>query len=567
MPDACSLAANGRVERRRTLLAAGDSLVPKQLLFSDAARRKMLDGVDILAHAVGTTLGPTGRNVIISKSFGGPTVTKDGVTVSKEIELEDPFENMGAKLVNVVASKTSDVAGDGTTTATILARAIYREGLRNITSGANPTAVRHGIEKAVEAAVAELANSISRPVSKKEEIAQVGTIAANNDPTIGGLLADAVERVGRDGVITVEEGKTATTTLEFVEGMQFDKGYLSPYFVTSPTTMEVIFDDALILLHEKKIGNLRELVPLLEKVAQSGQPLLMVAEDVEGEALATLVVNKLRGILNIAAVKAPGFGDRRKAMLGDIAVLTGGTVISEDLGIKLESVTLEQLGRAKQVKVNKDSTTVIQGAGVRADIQKRIDQLRRQIEETESEYDKEKFQERLAKMSGGVALINVGAATEAAMKEVKARVEDALHATRAAAEEGIVPGGGTALIRVIPAVQKLAETLVGDEKLGAAIVIRSLEEPARHIASNSGHDGGVIADEVKSRTGSMGFNANTGEYVDMFEAGIVDPTKVTRSALQNAASIAGLMLTTEAMITNIKDDEEKNAARVEGSVR
>jgi chaperonin GroEL len=567
MPDACSLAANGRVERRRTLLAAGDSLVPKQLLFSDAARRKMLDGVDILAHAVGTTLGPTGRNVIISKSFGGPTVTKDGVTVSKEIELEDPFENMGAKLVNVVASKTSDVAGDGTTTATILARAIYREGLRNITSGANPTAVRHGIEKAVEAAVAELANSISRPVSKKEEIAQVGTISANNDPTIGGLLADAVERVGRDGVITVEEGKTATTTLEFVEGMQFDKGYLSPYFVTSPTTMEVIFDDALILLHEKKIGNLRELVPLLEKVAQSGQPLLMVAEDVEGEALATLVVNKLRGILNIAAVKAPGFGDRRKAMLGDIAVLTGGTVISEDLGIKLESVTLEQLGRAKQVKVNKDSTTVIQGAGVRADIQKRIDQLRRQIEETESEYDKEKFQERLAKMSGGVALINVGAATEAAMKEVKARVEDALHATRAAAEEGIVPGGGTALIRVIPAVQKLAETLVGDEKLGAAIVIRSLEEPARHIASNSGHDGGVIADEVKSRTGSMGFNANTGEYVDMFEAGIVDPTKVTRSALQNAASIAGLMLTTEAMITNIKDDEEKNAARVEGSVR
>ncbi len=541
--------------------------MPKQLLFSDAARRKMLDGVDTLAHAVGTTLGPTGRNVIISKSFGGPTVTKDGVTVSKEIELADAFENMGAKLVNVVASKTSDVAGDGTTTATILARAIYREGLRNITSGANPTAVRRGIEKAVEAAVAELAGTLSRPVSKKEEIAQVGTISANNDPTIGGLLADAVERVGRDGVITVEEGKTTSTTLEFVEGMQFDKGYLSPYFVTSPTTMEVIFDDALILLHEKKIGNLRELVPLLEKVAQSGQPLLIVAEDVEGEALATLVVNKLRGILNIAAVKAPGFGDRRKAMLGDIAVLTGGTVISEDLGIKLESVTLEQLGRAKQVKVNKDSTTVIQGAGIRADIQKRIDQLRRQIEETESEYDKEKFQERLAKMSGGVALINVGAATEAAMKEVKARVEDALHATRAAAEEGIVPGGGTALIRVIPAVQKLAETLTGDEKLGATIVIRALEEPARHIASNSGHDGGVIADEIKSRTGSMGFNANTGDYVDMFEAGIVDPTKVTRSALQNAASIAGLMLTTEVMITNIKEDEAKGAARAEGSVR
>ena len=540
--------------------------MPKQLLFSDAARRKMLDGVDTLAHAVGTTLGPTGRNVIISKSFGGPTVTKDGVTVSKEIELADPFENMGAKLVNVVASKTSDVAGDGTTTATILARAIYREGLRNITTGANPTTVRRGIEKAVEAAVAELA-VLSRPVSKKEEIAQVGTISANNDPVIGNLLADAVERVGRDGVITVEEGKTAETTLEFVEGMQFDKGYLSPYFVTSPTTMEVVFDDALILLHEKKISNLRDLIPLLEKTAQSGQPLLIIAEDVEGEALATLVVNKLRGILNIAAVKAPGFGDRRKAMLGDIATLTGGTVISEDLGIKLESVTLEQLGRAKQIKVNKDSTTIIQGAGVRADIQKRIDQLRRQIEETESEYDKEKFQERLAKMSGGVALINVGAATEAAMKEVKARVEDALHATRAAAEEGIVPGGGTALLRVIPAVQKVHDALTGDEKLGAVIVLRALEEPIRHIAGNSGHDGGVVADEVKSRKGSEGFNANTGEYVDMFVAGIVDPTKVTRSALQNAASIAGLMLTTEAMITNIKDDEEKHAARVEGSVR
>ncbi len=541
--------------------------MPKQLLFSDAARRKMFEGVDTLAHAVGTTLGPTGRNVIISKSFGGPTVTKDGVTVSKEIELADPFENMGAKLVNVVASKTSDVAGDGTTTATILARAIYREGLRNITSGANPTTVRRGIEKAVEAAVAELTGKVSRPVSKKEEIAQVGAISANNDHTIGNLLADAVERVGRDGVITVEEGKTATTTLEFVEGMQFDKGYLSPYFVTSPTTMEVLFEDALILYHEKKISNLRDLIPLLEKVAQSGQPLVIIAEDVEGEALATLVVNKLRGILNIAAVKAPGFGDRRKAMLQDMAVLTGGTVISEDLGIKLENVAIDQLGRAKQIKINKDSTTIIQGAGKRPEIQKRIDQLRRQIEETESEYDKEKFQERLAKLSGGVALINVGAATEAQMKETKARVEDALHATRAAAEEGIVPGGGTALLRVIPAVQKLHDSLHGDEKLGAAIVLRSLEEPVRHIASNGGHDGGVVADEVKTRGGSFGFNANTGEYVDMFAAGIVDPTKVTRSALQNAASIAGLMLTTEAMITNIKEDEEKGAARVEGSVR
>ncbi len=540
--------------------------MPKQLLFADAARRKMMEGVDVLAHAVGTTLGPTGRNVILSKSFGGPTVTKDGVTVSKEIELPDPFENMGAKLVNVVASKTSDTAGDGTTTATILARAIFREGLRIVTTGANPTTVRRGIEKAVEAAVAEL-TTLSRPVSKKEEIAQVGTISANNDPTIGNLLADAVEKVGRDGVITVEEGKTGATQLEFVEGMQFDKGYLSPYFVTSPTTMEAILDDALILLHEKKIANLRELIPLLEKVAQSGKPLIIIAEDVEGEALATLVVNKLRGILNICAVKAPGFGDRRKAMLGDMAILTGGTVISEDLGIKLESLTLDQLGHAKQIKVNKDSTTIIQGAGTREAITKRVDQLRRQIAETESEYDKEKFQERLAKISGGVALISVGAATEAEMKEVKARVEDALHATRAAADEGIVPGGGTALIRVIPAVQKLADTLTGDEKVGAAIILRALEEPIRHIASNSGHDGGVIADELKSRTGADGFNANTGEYVDMFTAGIVDPTKVTRSALQNAASISALMLTTEAMITNIKDDEEKGAARAEGSVR
>jgi chaperonin GroEL len=541
--------------------------VAKQLLFSDAARRKMLEGVDILAHAVGTTLGPTGRNVILSKSFGGPTVTKDGVTVSKEIELPDPFENMGAKLVNVVASKTSDVAGDGTTTATILARAIFREGLRNITSGANPTAVRRGIEKGVEAAVEELRSKISRAVSKKEEIAQVGAISANNDPEIGKMLADAVERVGRDGVITVEEGKTAETTLEFVEGMQFDKGYLSPYFVTSPTTMEVIFDDALILLHEKKISSLRELIPLLEKVAQAGKPLLIIAEDLEGEALATLVVNKLRGVLNICAVKAPGFGDRRKAMLQDIAILTGGTVISEDLGLKLENLQLNQLGKAKQVKVTKDTTTLIQGAGKRADIQKRIDQLRRQIEETESEYDKEKFQERLAKLSGGVALINVGAATEAEMKETKARVEDALHATRAAAEEGIVPGGGTALLRVIPAVQKVQDGLSGDEKLGAAIVLRALEEPIRHIAENSGHDGAVVAEEVKSSEGAVGFNANTGEYVDMFQAGIVDPTKVTRSALQNAASIAALMLTTEAMITNIKDDEKENAHRAEGSVR
>ena len=533
----------------------------KQLLFSDSARRKMMGGVDILAQAVGSTLGPTGRNVIISKSFGGPLVTKDGVTVSKEIELPDPFENMGAKLVNVVASKTSDVAGDGTTTATILARAIYREGLRNVTSGANPTAVRRGIEKAVEVAVSELHEKLSRPVSKKEEIAQVAAISANNDPAIGNMLADAVERVGRDGVITVEEGKTASTTLEFVEGMQFDKGYLSPYFVTSPTTMEVIFEDALILLHEKKISSLREMIPLLEKVAQSGKPLLIVAEDLEGEALATLVVNKLRGVLNIAAVKAPGFGDRRKAMLGDMAVLTGGTVISEDLGLKLENLQLSQLGRAKQVKVDKDTTTIIQGDGKKADIQRRIDQLRRQIEETDSEYDKEKFQERLAKLSGGVALVRVGAPTEADMKQTKARVEDALHATRAAAEEGIVPGGGVALIRVIPAVEKLHAELQGDEKLGAAIVLRALEEPTRYIASNSGHDGGVIAQEVKSNSGAVGFDANTGNFVDMFEAGIIDPTKVTRTALQNAASIAALMLTTEAMVTSIKDDEKEALPR------
>ncbi|MFI5457860.1 MAG: chaperonin GroEL [Isosphaerales bacterium] len=541
--------------------------MPKQILFSDTARRKMMEGVDVLAHAVGITLGPTGHNVILSKSFGGPTVTKDGVTVAKEIELPDPFENMGAKLVNVVATKTSDVAGDGTTTATILARAIYREGLKNITAGANPMAIRRGIEKAVEAAVAELTGKVSRPVSKKEEIAQVGAISANNDPAIGKMLADAVERVGRDGVITVEEGKTATTALEFVEGMQFDKGYLSPYFVTNPSTMEVVFEDAVILLHEKKISSLREMVPLLEKVAQSGSPLLIVSEDVEGEALATLVVNKLRGVLNICAVKAPGFGDRRKAMLGDMAVLTGGTVMSEDLGLKLENLQLAQLGRAKQIKVNKDSTTLIQGAGKKADIQRRIDQLRRQIEDTESEYDKEKFQERLAKLSGGVALIRVGAPTELDMKQTKARIEDALHATRAAAEEGIVPGGGVALLRVIPAVQMVHDTLSGDEKIGSAIVIRALEEPARCIAANSGQDGGVIAEEIKSREGAVGFDANTGQFVDMFKAGVVDPTKVTRSALQNAASIAALMLTTEAMITSIKDDEKENAPRIEGAVR
>jgi chaperonin GroEL len=540
--------------------------VAKQLLFSDAARRKLFDGVDTLAHAVGTTLGPTGRNVIIDKSFGGPTVTKDGVTVSKEIELDDPFENMGAKLVNVVASKTSDVAGDGTTTATILARAIYREGLKSVTSGSNPTAIRRGIDKAVAGAVEFLQTKLARAVSKKEEIAQVGAISANNDYTIGNMLADAVERVGRDGVITVEEGKSSSTTLDFVEGMQFDKGYLSPYFVTNPTTMEAEMDDPYILLYEKKISSIRDMIPVLEQTAQTGRGLVIVAEDVDGEALSLLVVNRLRGLLKVVAVKAPGFGDRRKAMLGDMAILTGGTVISDDLGIKLENVDLNHLGTAKQVKVNKDSTTIIQGAGSKEEIQRRIDQLRRQIEETESEYDREKFQERLAKLSGGVALINVGAATEAAMKELKARVEDALHATRAAAEEGIVPGGGAALLKARPAIQAVLESLSGDERIGAAIVLRAVEEPIRHIASNSGIDGGVVVDEVGTSDAPIGYNANTGEFVNMFDAGIIDPTKVTRSALENAASIAGLMLTTEAMITNIKEDDEK-APKAEGVVR
>src|SRR3954467_3688891 len=516
----------------------------------------MLEGVDILAHAVGTTLGPTGRNVILSKSFGGPTVTKDGVTVSKEIELPDPFENMGAKLVNVVASKTSDVAGDGTTTATILARAIYREGLRSITSGASPTAVRRGIERAVEAAIAELAAKVSRPVSKKEEIAQVGAISANNDPTIGNLLADAVERVGRDGVITVEEGKTGDTTLEFVEGMQFDKGYLSPYFVTSPTSMEVLFEDALILLHEKKIGSLRELIPLLEKVAQSGKPLLIIAEDVEGEALATLVVNKLRGVLNIAAVKAPGFGDRRKAMLQDMAVLTGGTVVSEDVGLKLENSDLSLLGQARKVVVTKDETTIVDGAGDPEQIQGRVNQIRSEIEKSDSDYDREKLQERLAKLAGGVAVIKVGAATEVELKERKHRIEDAVRNAKAAVEEGIVPGGGVALVQAgKTAFDKL--DLLGDEATGANIVKVALDAPLRQIAVNAGLEGGVVVEKVRNLPIGHGLDAATGEYVDLLAAGIIDPAKVTRSALQNAASIAALFLTTEAVVA---DKPEKNPA-------
>ncbi len=539
----------------------------KQLLYTDDARKKLLTGADKLARAVGSTLGPTGRNVIIDKSFGGPTVTKDGVTVSKEIDLPDPFENMGAKLVNAVAQKTSDIAGDGTTTATILALAIYQEGLRNITAGANPMAVKRGIDKGVEAAVNYL-EGISKRLTKKEEMEQVASISANNDPVIGKQMADAFEKVGKDGVITVEEGKTSETTLEFVEGMQFDKGYISPYFVTDPTEMKCEMDDPLILIYEKKLANVRDMLPLLEKVAQAGKPLLIIAEDVESEALAALVVNRLRGVLNVCAVKAPGFGDRRKAMLGDIAVLTGGQFISEDLGIKLENVSLEQLGRAKTVRVEKESTTIISGAGKKADIQKRIEQIRAQMEQTESEYDKEKFSERLAKLTGGVAIIRVGAATEADMKQKKGRVEDALHATRAAVAEGIVPGGGVACIRAIAAVHEAAKKLKDDERLGAEIVARALEKPIRTIAENSGVDGAVVADEVRQRdekSGNIGYDANTGEYVDMYKAGIIDPTKVTRSALQNAASIAGLMLTTEVMVTKVEEDEPKS--KVHGAIR
>jgi chaperonin GroEL len=539
--------------------------VPKQLLFDDQARAKMLKGVEKLANAVAVTMGPTGRNVIIAKSFGGPSVTKDGVTVSKEVDLEDRFENMGAKLVNEVASKTSDVAGDGTTTATVLARAIFKEGTRMIAAGANPMAVRRGIEKAVDAAVEQL-KSMSKPVSSKAEISQVGAISANSDKAIGDLLADAMEKVGKDGVITVEEGKTTETTLEFVEGMQFDKGFISPYFINKTAEMECQLEDAMILIFEKKISNLRELIPILEQVAQTGKPLLIIAEDVEGEALTALVVNKLRGVLNVCAVKAPGFGDRRKAMLGDIAVLTGGTLISEDLGIQLESLNLSHLGRAKQVIVNKNDTTLVQGGGKTADIQNRIQQIRNQIDQTESEYDKEKFQERLAKLTGGVAIIKVGASSEADMKQKKARVEDALHATRAAVEEGILPGGGVALLRCREAVGKVRDKLKGDEKIGAQIVEHALEAPICQIADNCGIDGSVIADEVNQKSGNIGYDAYAGQYVDMYKAGIIDPVKVVRSALSNAASISALMLTTQALVTNLEADD-KHKPGAEGSIR
>ncbi len=542
----------------------------KQLLYTDDARKKLLAGAEKLAKAVGVTLGPTGRNVIIDKSFGGPTVTKDGVTVAKEIELADPFENMGAKLVNAVAQKTSDTAGDGTTTATVLALAIYQEGLRNITSGANPMAVKRGIDKAVAAAVDYIDTTLTRKLSKKEEMAQVAGISANNDPVIGAMMADAFDKVGKDGVITVEEGKTSETTLEFVEGMQFDKGYISPYFAAGSADLKWEAENPLILLYEKKLANVREILPLLEKVATSRRPLLIVAEDVESEALAMLVVNKLRGLLEICAVKAPGFGDRRKAMLADIATLTGGTFVSEDLGIKLENVTFEQLGSADRVSVEKDNTTIIVEKlddTRRTAIEDRVKQIRTQMDQTDSSYDKEKFSERLAKLVGGVAIVRVGAATEAEMKQTKGRVEDALHATRAAVDKGIVAGGGTALLRCVKVVRDLAQSLTLDERIGADIVARAMTRPVRVIAENCGTDGAVIADEVTTRgeaDASIGYNANTGEYVDMFHAGIVDPTVVTRSALLNAASIAGLMLTTEVMVTKI--DEDDKASKIAGAV-
>jgi chaperonin GroEL len=538
--------------------------VPKQLLFDDRARLKLQRGIKTLADAVAVTLGPTGRNVIIDKNFGNPLVTKDGVTVSKEIELDDPFENMGAKLVNEVATKTSDIAGDGTTTATVLAKAIFEEGLRSITLGANPTIVRRGIDKAVAAAI-DYFKSTSKPVSSPEEIAQVGAISANSDPVIGAMLAEAMQKVGRDGVITVEEGKGAATTLKLAEGMQFDKGFVSPYFVTDPSEMKVVLDDCYILIYEKKISNLRDLVPVLEKIAHSGKPLLIIAEDVEGEALTALVVNKLRGVLRVCAVKAPGFGDRRKAMLGDIAVLTAGTLLSEDLGIKLESIEVSHLGRAKKIEVTKDSTTIIEGAGKESEIKARIQQVRTQIENTDSEYDREKFQERLAKITGGVAIISVGAATESEMKQTKARMEDALHATRAAVEEGILPGGGVAYLRAIPSVEAVKSK--GDEQIGIEIIARALEAPIRQIAENSGLDGAVVADEVKQKPTNHGYDARGAKYCDMVKEGIIDPTKVVRSALQNAASIAGLMLTTEVLVTRTDEIGGSDKAKVEGSVR
>ena len=528
----------------------------KEIIHGEESRQAILRGVNQLANAVKITLGPKGRNVVLDKKFGSPNITKDGVTVAKEIELKDANENMGAQMVREVASKTSDVAGDGTTTATVLAQAIFREGVKNVAAGANPMAIKRGIETAVAAAIEEL-KKLSKPV-KGDMISQVGTVSANNDKTVGGIIAEAMKKVGKDGVITVEEAKSIETSLEVVEGMQFDRGYLSPYFVTDPERMEAELADCLILLSEKKISSMKDLLPLLEQVAKSGRPMLIIAEDVEGEALATLVVNKLRGTLSVVAVKAPGFGDRRKAMLEDIAILTGGKVISEDLGIKLENVRLEDLGRAKKITIDKDNTTIIEGAGKHADIEGRVKQLRVQIDETTSDYDREKLQERLAKLVGGVAVIKVGAATETELKEKKARVEDAMHATRAAVEEGIVPGGGVALLRCIAPLEKLK--LADDEQVGVNIVRRSLEEPLRMIAFNAGLEGAVVVEKVRANTETnFGFNADTEQYEDLVKSGVIDPTKVTRTALQNASSIAALLLTTEALVSEIKEDEKAPA--------
>jgi chaperonin GroEL len=533
-------------------------MAAKELLFNTDARAKLKKGVDHLAEAVKVTLGPKGRNVVIDKKFGSPTVTKDGVTVAKEVELADPIENMGAQMVKEVATKTSDLAGDGTTTATVLAQAVYREGLKNVTAGANPMELKRGIERAVEAVVEHL-KSISTPSAGKKEIAQVGTISANNDKEIGNLIADAMEKVGKDGVITVEEARGLETTLETVDGMQFDRGYLSPYFVTDPEKMEAVSEDPYILIHDKKISAMKELLPILEKVAQTGKPLLLIAEDVEGEALATLVVNKLRGTLKVCAVKAPGFGDRRKEMLRDIAVLTAGQVISEEVGFKLENATLNDLGRAKRVVVDKDNTTIVDGKGKESDIQGRINEIKAAVEKSTSDYDKEKLQERLAKLSGGVAVINVGAATETEMKEKKARVEDALHATRAAVEEGIVAGGGVALLRAQTALERIKGT--EDEKIGVEIVRRALEEPIRMIAQNAGAEGSIVVEKVReSKEKNFGYNAQTDAYEDLVKAGVIDPTKVTRTALQNAASIAGLLLTTECVVVEKKEEKPAPAA-------
>jgi len=526
----------------------------KILEFNTAAREKLKKGVDKLADAVKITLGPKGRNVILDKKFGSPTITKDGVTVAKEIDLEDPFENMGAQMVKEVASKTSDVAGDGTTTATVLAQAIYREGLKNVTAGSNPMALKRGIEKAVQVVIEEI-KKLSKPLPGKTEIAQVGSISANNDKAIGNLIADAMEKVGKDGVITVEEAKTTATTLEVVEGMQFDRGFLSPYFITNPDSMEVLLEEPLILIHDKKISGMKDLLPVLEKVAQLGKTLLIIAEEVEGEALATLVVNKLRGTLKVCAVKAPGFGDRRKAMLEDIAILTGGKVIAEELGLKLENTVISDMGKAKRITIDKDNTTIVEGGGKSADIKGRVNSIKKQIDETTSDYDKEKLQERLAKLAGGVAVINVGASTETEMKEKKARVEDALHATRAAVEEGIIPGGGVAFLRSIPALEKLK--LEGDEAIGVTILKKALEEPIRLIAENSGAEGSIVVNRVKEEKGAFGFNAETGNFEDLMVSGVIDPTKVARIALENAASIASLLITTEAIVA--EKPEEKSA--------